>query len=143
MSKRFEFRIMSRNESCATCFEQIVENCARQCRALLWIGACTEFIEDDQRALVDLLKDADDVCDVTTECAEGLLDGLFIANIRIHRLEAGQLRAASRRDMESTLRHKSEQTNGFEGNRFPTGIRTCDHNGAGTRVGINVDGNHM
>ena len=91
---------------------------------------------------IDLLEDADDIRDVTAERAERLLDGLLIADIGIDRVEARQLRAALRRDMQSALRHQGEQPNRFQRNGFPARVRTGDDNGARAWLRINIDGHN-
>ncbi len=53
-----------------------------------------------------MFENANDVRDVTAECAERLFNGLLITNIGIDRMEAGQLRAALHRDVQSALRHE-------------------------------------
>src|SRR5574341_695765 len=98
MSECLELGIMRCHESRASSFEQMVENGARQGRALLRISARTQFIKNDERAMIDLLEDPNDICNVTAECAERLLDGLLVADIGIDRVKAGKFRAALRRD---------------------------------------------
>src|SRR5215207_451331 len=110
MREGFEFRIMGCDESCASVFKQMTQYRTRQRRAFLRIGPCTQFIENNQRTVVNVLQNANDVRDMTAECAERLLDGLLIADIRIDRVETQQLRAALRRDVKSALRHEGEQT---------------------------------
>jgi hypothetical protein len=99
---------MGGDQSRASRFQQEVEDGAGQRCAFLRIGACTEFIEDDEGTVINLLEDADDVRDVTTERAERLLDRLFIANVGIDRVEAWQLRTALCWDVQSALRHEHE-----------------------------------
>ena len=55
VGKCFEFGIMSRNKSCDAAFDEMTENGACQRRAFLRIGACAEFIEDDQRTGISFL----------------------------------------------------------------------------------------
>jgi hypothetical protein len=86
---------------------------ARQLRAFLRINSA-QLIKDHERAVIDLLEDADDICDVTAECAERLLDRLFIADVCIDHMETRQLRAALHGDVQSALRHECEQANCFE-----------------------------
>src|SRR5215208_7129778 len=114
MCKCLEFGVMSGHKSRTSRFKKLIEDRARQGRTFLRIRACTEFIEDDKRTLVDLFEDPDDVRDVTTERAERLLDGLLIADICIDRLETGQLRATICWNVEAALCHEREQTNRFE-----------------------------
>ena len=133
MGKRFEFRVMCCDESRASAFKQVIEDGARQCRAFLRIGARAKFIEDDQRTLIDLFENADDVRDVTAERAERLLDGLLIANIGIHIVEERQFRTAFSRDVQSALRHERQQTDGFQRNRFSARVRTGNNNGSRAR----------
>jgi hypothetical protein len=64
---------------------------------------CAQFIKDDERATVNMLEDSNYVRDVTTECAQRLLDGLFITDIGVDIVETRQLRAALRRDVQSAL----------------------------------------
>ena len=142
MRKCLEFGIMRGDQSRASGFKQVSEDRARQCRAFLRVGARAKFIEDDQRALIDLFQDADDVGDVTAERAERLLDGLLIADIGIDRVEARQLRAALGGDVQSALRHEGQQANRFERNRFAARVRTGDDNGACAGLGINIDGHN-
>ena len=104
---------MRRHESRASRFEQVVENGTRQSRAFLRIGASAEFIKDDERTMINLFKDVNDVCNMAAERAERLLDGLFVSDISIDRLEAWQFRAALCGDVQSTLRHEREQTDCF------------------------------
>src|SRR5512134_3596376 len=98
MCEGLELGIVCGDESRAACFEQEGQDGARQCRTLLWVSARTQLVEDDERALVDLFEDADDVRDVTAERAKRLLDGLLVADVGIDRVEARQLRAALRGD---------------------------------------------
>ena len=91
----------------------MVHDRARQRRALLRIGARAELIKDDQRTMINLPEDANDVRDVAAERAERLLDGLLIADIRIDCLEAWQFRATLGGDVQPTLRHQRQQTDGF------------------------------
>ena len=79
---------MRGDESCASSFEQVVENGTRQRRAFLRVSTCAKFIKDHERAMINLFQDANDVRDVTAERAERLLDGLLIADIGIDRVEA-------------------------------------------------------
>ena len=89
--------------------------------------------------VIDLFEDANDIRDVTAECAERLLDGLFIADIGIDRVEEGQFRTALRGDVQSALRHEREQADRFERNRFAAGIRTRNDNRTCAGFRINVD----
>src|SRR5688500_4611045 len=114
MRKGLELRIVCCDQSGASGFQQEAEEGACQRCTLLRIGACAELVEDDERAVISLFENADDVSDVTTECAERLFDGLLIANIGIDRMEAEQLRTTLHRDMQSALRHEREQANGFK-----------------------------
>ena len=113
MSKCLELGVMCCNESRASGFEQVVHDRARQRRALLRIGARAELIKDDQLTMINLPEDANDVRDMAAECAERLLDALLISDIGMDRLETWQFRAALRRDVQPTLRHQGQQSDGF------------------------------
>ena len=44
----FELRIVGGDQSRASAFEQVFQDGTCQRRALLWIGACPQLVEDDQ-----------------------------------------------------------------------------------------------
>src|SRR5215212_10135979 len=98
MRECLELRVMSRDQSRASALEQVGHDGACQCRAFLRVSPRTQFIKDNQRASINMFENANDVCDMATECAQRLLDGLFITDIGVDIVETRQLRAALRRD---------------------------------------------
>lgn len=140
--ERFEFGIMRRDESRASAFEQVTQDRARQRRALLRIGARAEFVEDDERTMVNVFEDANDVGDVTAERAERLLDGLLVADVGKDAVKKWNLRAALRGDVQSALRHEGEQADRFERNRFAARVWSRDDDRARPffRVHVNRHG---
>src|SRR6266545_4829281 len=141
MRKCFEFGVMSGDQRRASRFKEMIEDRARQRRAFLRISTRAELIKNHERALIDLFEDTNDVRDMTAEGAERLFDGLLVPDIRIDRMEAGQLRTALRGNVQSALCHECEQTNCFQRNCFATRVRTGDDYRAGARLGIDIDGN--
>src|SRR5688572_25881730 len=113
MRESFEFRVMRCDQSRASAFEQVTHDRTRQRRALLRIGACSQLIKDDQRATIYVLEDSNNVRNMTTKCAERLLNGLLITDISIDIVETGQCRAALSGDVQSALCHERQQANSF------------------------------
>src|SRR5687767_13732151 len=110
MRECFELGVLRCDERRAAIYEQVVENGARQGRALLRISTRAQCIENHKRAMINLFQDANDVHDMTTTPADLLLDGLLIAYIGLNRREVGKFRSTLRGDMQSTLRHERKLT---------------------------------
>jgi hypothetical protein len=64
---------------------------------------------------------------------------LLVPNIGVDGIEAGELRAALRRKMQTTLRHQYEQGHRLERDRLAAGVWPGDHNRVGAFWGINID----
>jgi hypothetical protein len=91
VGKSLQFGVVGGNEGGDALPEQVGEDGARQGGALLWVRAGAKFIQDDERALIGILQDVDDVGDVPGEGTERLLDGLFIADIGKDIMKTGKL----------------------------------------------------
>ena len=108
-------------------------------RALGRVGAGAELIEEDERAVVALIEDADDIRHVRGEGGEALLDALLIADVCHDLLEHGQARAVRCRNVQAALRHHGEQADRLERDGFAAGIRAGDDEGVKVAAERDVD----
>ena len=108
----FELGVMGGDQRGDATILEIVEQGARQGRALGRVGAGADFVENHQRAAVGLRQDVDDIGHVRRKGGERLLDTLFVADISENALKNGKLGCLSR-DMQSALRHQREQADGL------------------------------
>jgi hypothetical protein len=85
-------------------------------------------------------KDAHDIGQMPAEGAERLFNGLLIADISPDCLEAGQLGAALRRDVQPRLRHQHQQPDRLQADGLAAGVRAGDDQRADAGVKVNIDG---
>ncbi len=81
--------------------------------ALLGIGGRAHFVQQHQRVRRDVEDHLADVRNVRGKCAETLLNGLVVADIRQHLLENREL-GFRRRHRQPGLRHQRQQPHGFQ-----------------------------
>ena len=140
MSEGLQLRIMRGYEGGRTTLDQMPKDDTRQGRALLGICASAQLIQDHKRTRVGYLQDANDIGDMAAERAQGLLDRLLVANIRIHGREAGQLGAALHGNMQPALRHHHQQANRFERDGLAACVRAGNNQSTGAGLRVYIDG---
>ena len=133
MGEHLEFGVMRRDEGHRAFFQQGRENRPRERRALLRVGACAQFVQNDERMRIRFFEYPRDVADMRGKRGKRLLDRLLIADIRVHRAETGQFRAGLRGKMQPRLRHERKKPHRFERDGFSACVWACDDEGADTR----------
>ena len=97
-----------------------------QSRALNGVGTGAQLVDEDEGLLVGVLQDVHDVRHVGRERGQGLLDGLFIADVRVDRLEDAHLAAVRHREHHARGRHERHEAEGLDGHGLTAGIRAGD-----------------
>ena len=108
-------------------FQQGLDNGNRQGCALRRVCPCAKLIEQHQRVIRHLIHNFHDIRHVCRKGTQALLNALFIPDAREHIIKHRQLRIIKCRNMQSCLPHQRKQPQGFQGNRFPAGVRACNH----------------
>ena len=92
---------------------QTLQNGLRQRRPLQGVGARPQLVQKDQRVIVRLLDDGDQVGHVGAEGGQALLDGLLVADVGKDLVEGGDLAPLLRREEEAAHGHEGEQAHGL------------------------------
>ena len=107
-------------------FEQRVQDHLSQRRAFCGVGARAQLVEQHQVPGRHLVHDGYDVGHVGGEGGQALLDGLLVANVRVHFLKGGKLRAHGPRNVQAALGHQGHEAQGFQGDGLAAGVGACD-----------------
>ena len=74
---------------------------------------------------------------------KGLLNALFVSDIRINFSKNRKLRAVQGRNVQSCLSHKCEKPHCFQGDSFTAGIRTCNYKKVKILSQSDINGNRF
>jgi len=135
--------VVGGDKSQTAALADVLEQRPRQSRALSGVGPCAELIQQDQRALVHLFQEGDDVRQMRREGGQALLDGLFITDINKHGFEKGERGPRICRDVHSRLRHQQEQSSGLERDRFAAGVGTRENQDVRFGIEHDIHGDHF
>ena len=84
-----------------------------QSRTFCRVGARTQFIKQHQSTTVAFRNDIHDGPHMAGEGGQALSNGLLITNIRQNGIKSRQGAAIPCRDVQTTLRHQGQQTDGL------------------------------
>ena len=115
----------------------------RQGGALGGVGARAQLVQQHQGISPRLLQDGYDVGHVGGEGGQGLLDGLFVADVGEHLGEHRHLAARPGGNLQPGLGHQGEQAAGLQGDGLAPGIGAGDHQLAHRSAQPQVDGHHL
>src|SRR5579862_648130 len=117
--------VMRRDQRPGTRVEEEHGDSDRQGRSFFRIGGRTEFIEQDERAVVGEAREAVEVENVRRERGKLRLDRLRIPDVGEKCREHGEAgRGSGHR--KTGLRHHGQQRRSFERNGFAAGVRSAD-----------------
>jgi len=80
---------------------------------------CAEFVQNDQRVLVSVLEDSDDIGNVTGKSGKRLFNRLLVADISEYIFEKTDLRTGLDGKVQAGLCHQSQQPMVFRVTVFP------------------------
>ena len=98
-----------------------------ECRALHRVGARPQLVEQDQAPVVRLLQYLHGVRHVRRERGQALLNALLVAHVRQYPREHLHRALIPRRDMQTALRHKTQQPQRFQRHGLAAGVGARDH----------------
>ena len=108
---------------------QLLQNTDSQRGTLRRIGTGTELIDEGQRAVSGVLKDAADPFHMSRESGKALLNALLVTDVHEIFPEITDNAAFMGRDQKTMLCHGVEQTGRLDGYRFAAGVWACDDQG--------------
>ena len=138
-----QLRIMRRRCNARPLAAQCLQNGHGERGALDRVRPRAELIQQDQAGCIGLFKDFDNIRHMGGKRREGLLDALFIADIRQHMVENRNLAVVRHGQQQAAHRHQRQQTNRFQRNGLAAGIRTGDHQGIKMQAEFNVGRHHL
>ena len=121
----------------------LLDDGGSQGRALDGVGARAQLIEEDEGLVVRLLQNAHNVHHVGREGGEALGDGLLVADIGQYAVENHHCAVVRHRNVESTLGHQSQQTDGLQGDGLAAGVGAGDDQGIKIPAQVQVVGHRL
>ena len=134
--------IVRRGDDVGAAFAQEIEQRPSDRRALLWVGARAELVEQDQRAAVGFAQHSHNARDVARKRGEALLQALLVADVGLHPLEDRHQRALVGGHEQTGLRHQRQQAGGLEGDRFAACVRAGDQQDVELAAQVEADRHH-
>ena len=92
---------------------QIGENGDGQCGSFGRIRSGSKLIKQNQRILIYIMQERDNICHMRREGTQALLNALLISDICIDLFKHCQFRTVSGRDVKAGLSHQGKKSYGF------------------------------
>ena len=121
--ERLQFAVVRGRDEGAAAFEQPFEDRPGERRALRWVCAGAEFIEQHERPRLGPFEDAPHVSHVGRERGKRLLDALLVANVSEDARVDNHLAAVVAGHRQPGLGHQREQPEGLQRDRLPARVR--------------------
>ena len=124
--KDLQFRIVGGSHQQHTTAAQLLNDCNCQRGTFGGVGTGTQLVQQHKGVRHGQFQNAGDFFHVAGEGGQALLNALFIADIYQKFIEHADLAALVCRDQKAALCHGTQQTGGFQSNRFTAGVRAGD-----------------